>query len=42
MKRHDIPITRESYIRLAWGRLLSDEEMTPEHEDQLPPQLRET
>lgn len=41
MKNLGIPITRENYIRLNWGRMLSDEEMTPEHEDELPPHLRE-
>ena len=41
MRRHGIEPTRQNAIRLAWGRDVPDEEWTPEHEEQLPPELQE-
>lgn len=41
MRERGIAETRENYIRLNWGHPISEEDWTPEHEDQLPPHLRE-
>ena len=41
MKTHDVPITREAYIQLAWGDEPPDPWM-PEHEAELPEELQNT
>jgi hypothetical protein len=40
MKSHDVPITREAYIQLAWGNDPPDPWM-PEHEAELPEELQD-
>lgn len=41
MRKHGIPVTRQNFIRQNWGRDVPNEEWTPEHEMELPPELRE-
>jgi hypothetical protein len=41
MKTHDVPITRDAYIQLAWGSDPPDPWM-PEHEAELPEELQST
>ena len=41
MKRNNVPLTRENYIGLAYGKYPPDEEWTQEHEATLPPELQE-
>lgn len=41
MAEHGYPVTREAYIAQLYGKYPPDEEWTPEHELQLPLQLRE-
>jgi hypothetical protein len=40
MKRHDLPITRENYIKLAWGSSIPDP-WTPDDEAELPNELQD-
>jgi hypothetical protein len=39
MKKHIVPITRETYLELAYGNELPDP-WTPEHEAELPEELQ--
>lgn len=41
MRRAGVPITRENFIRAIHGRPVPDGEWTPEHEMDLPPELRD-
>jgi len=41
MANNGVPVTRENYIRLAYGRMLSEDEWTPEDEAQLPRHLQD-
>jgi hypothetical protein len=36
-----LPVTRQNYIELLHGRAVPAEEWTPEHEMDLPPELRQ-
>jgi len=41
LKALGLPVTRQNYIELLHGRAVPAEEWTPEHEMDLPPELRQ-